>query len=308
MRPTDEAARSATLVLESLDAELVDSAKPVDSQFAHNPSTKETEYETSTALVGNLNLPKVHIQATPFLDALDNLKSASDRVCDLAGRETEPAGPVEQNTKTEIAALRLQLREESLKARVVALREMEEAWRAKIELIQNQVRAREVQLRVRESNLARLATKVYGVIGRLNETEAEAQRKTEQLESEIAGLRQQLQERDERLAAKKATPELAEALKENIKELEQQLQAAEQKLQSCESELKTKENLIQAAAAKEAELGKLIARLSSECERLASGARSKSPVASQLEKKQERSLTDSPVWKKIVGRIQEEPV
>src|SRR5919108_1025034 len=89
MRPTDEAARSATLVLESLDAELVDSAKPVDSQFAHNPSTKETEYETSTALVGNLNLPKVHIQATPFLDALDNLKSASDRVCDLAGWGTE---------------------------------------------------------------------------------------------------------------------------------------------------------------------------------------------------------------------------
>ena len=85
------------------------------------------------------------------------------------------------------------------------------------------------------------------------------------------------------------------------------MQTAEGKLQSCEAELEKKENLIRAAAAKEAELGKLITRLSSECEKLSSEPHDNAPVAEQ-EKKQQGSLGDSPVWKKILGRIQEQPV
>jgi chromosome segregation ATPase len=308
MRQIDEAERADAIDIDSIETELAD-GKLIDSRPVRNRSSaKETEYETSTALVGERCLPTIRIQASPFLDTLNTLKSVSERVCDEADRQAESTEPMEQNQKADLVSLRLQLKEESLRARGVALRELEEAWRAKIELIQNQVRAREAQLRVRESNLARLTTKVYGVISRINQAEAESQHRMEQLETEITELRHQLKVRDERLAAKQATPELAETLSADIKELEHRLQTAEEKLQSCEAELKTKENLIQAAGAKEAELGKLITRLSSECDKLASELRDKSPVAAQSEKKPQRSRTDSPVWKKIVGRIQEEPV
>src|SRR5436853_451117 len=175
--------------------------------------------------------------------------------------------PLEQSNKRDLASLRLQLKEESLKARSLALREIEEAWKAKVELIQNQLRGREVQLRVRERDLAGLTSKVYGVINRINQSESESQNKAEQLETEITELRHQLKEKDERLATKRPAQELE---LRKIKELQDQLQTAERKLQSCEAELEKKENLVRAAAAKEAELGKLITRLSSECEKLSS--------------------------------------
>jgi chromosome segregation ATPase len=307
MRQIGKADRKATVVLETIETELVSSehVNATDPEpLGNRRFPEEIEYKTQPARIANPCLPSVRTQADVFLNVINGLKSVSDRVCDAADREVECSEPTEQSKKTDLASLRLQLKEESLKARSLALREIEEAWKAKVELIQNQLRGREIQLRVRERDLAGLTSKVYGVINRINQAESESQNRAEQLETEITELRHQLKEKDERLAAKRPAQELE--LKK-LKELQDQLQTAEGKLQSCEAELEKKENLIRAAAAKEAELGKLITHLSSECEKLSSEPHDNAPVAEQ-EKKQQGSPGDPPVWKKILGRIQEQPV
>jgi chromosome segregation ATPase len=302
MRQIGETARSLKIVQKAIGAN-PPSFDGLQPELACDRDPPE-EIDNKTTRTGDLCLPTVRTQADVFLNAIDDLKSVSDRVCDQADRDAERAGKMEDSKRTELADLRLQLKEESLKARGLALRELEEAWKAKLELVQNQIRRREAQVRVREGELTRMASKIYGVVNRLNQTESESQSKAEQLEAEIADLKHQLKERDERLAAKKPA---REAELEHIKQLEDRLQSTEENLQSRDAELKEKDKLIQAATAKEAELGKLIDRLSSECEKLTAESHDKTPVAEQVEKKQQRSSGDFGAWKKILARIQEQP-
>jgi chromosome segregation ATPase len=286
-----------------------------DSELLCTPlSVEEMEETSQMARMTGQRLPIVRTQASRFMNVLNELRSTSDRICNAADRETECAEETAQDKKTELATLRLQLKEESLKARGLALRELEEAWKAKLEQNENQLRRREVQLSIREGALARLTSKVYGVISRLNQTESESQRKAERLEAELTELRHQLKAKNEHVAAKQPLLEKLQAeLKEKIKQLESRLQASEAKLLGCETELKQKETLIQAAAAKEAEIGKLIKSLSSECDKLSSELHQKSALIVQLEKRPRNPMADAAtlkttIVKKVLARIQEQPV
>src|SRR5206468_11542155 len=49
----------------------------------------------------------------PYTTLFRSLKSVSDRVCDAADREVECSEQTEQSNKTDLASLRLQLKEES---------------------------------------------------------------------------------------------------------------------------------------------------------------------------------------------------
>jgi chromosome segregation ATPase len=296
--------RRAKMSKEPIGAELLDPGDitETDSELLDGPlSAEEIEYPN------HQRLPIVRTQANRFMNVINELKSVSDRVCDAADRETDCDEQSEQNKKAELTTLRLQLKEESLKARGLALRELEEAWKAKLQQNENQLRRREIQLSVREGALARLTSKVYAVISRLNQAESESQKKAERLEAELTEVKHQLKAKDERLTANEPILEKMQGeLKEKIKEFELRLQATEGKLQSCETELKQKETLIQAAAAKEAEMGKLIKSLSSECDKLSSELHQKS--IAQLEKKQRNPISDATILKKVLGRIQEQPV
>jgi chromosome segregation ATPase len=309
--------RRAKVSKEPIATELLDpeDMNAVDSELLCAPlSVEEMEETSQMARMTGQRLPIVRTQANRFMNVLNELRSTSDRICNAADRETDCAEETAQDKKTELATLRLQLKEESLKARGLALRELEEAWQAKLEQNENQLRRREIQLSVREGALARLTSKVYRVISRLNQTESESQKKAERLEAELTEVRRQLKAKDEHVAAKEPILEKLQAeLKEKVKQLEHQLQATEAKLVGCETELKQKETLIQAAAAKEAEIGKLIKSLSSECDRLSCELHQKSLLIAQLEKRPRNPLGDAAtlkttIVKKVLARIQEQPV
>lgn len=274
-----------------------------------DPSTEDVEDKNELVSTNRQNLPSLRTHANQFVNVINGLKSLSDRVSDLADRKDEHGAQAEKGEKSELENLRLEVKAESLKARALALKELEEAWKAKIEQTEYQLRGREVRLTVREKELARLTSKVHGVINQLNQTESESQKKVERLEAEITELREKLKERDECAAARDVSPPTAKVdQSETIEELELRLETAERKIQSYEADLKQKDLLIQSAANKEAEIGKLIARLSSECEKLSFELENKNLERGAIEKKEHASVGDTPLWKKILARIQEQTV
>jgi hypothetical protein len=84
------------------------------------------------------------------------------------------------------------------------------------------------------------------------------------------------------------------------------LRDSETKLHEQEALLKEKDALIQATGAKEAEIGKLIARLSTECDRLNTEHQEKIRLPAHPEPKKAQPVTDSKIWRQVIGRFQEE--
>ena len=123
----------------------------------------------------------------------------------------------------------------------------------------------------------------------------------------MTGLARQLKETQTELETKDHQLKHADGdLKAKNQDLEVRLQDLESQLQGHQAELKEKENLIQAAASREMEIGKLIARLSEECRKLSAELNEKSLIVAQLEKKPRHFISDGAVWKKVLGRGKEE--
>jgi chromosome segregation ATPase len=142
---------------------------------------------------------------------------------------------------------------------------------------------------------------------RLHDAESQAQEASGRVGAEMTELARQLKETQTELEAKDHQLRHADGdLKARNQDLEVRLQDLESQLQSRQAELKEKENLIQAAAARETEIGKLISRLSEECRKLSAELHQKSLIVAQLEKKQRHFIGDGAVWKKVLGRMKEE--
>jgi chromosome segregation ATPase len=83
------------------------------------------------------------------------------------------------------------------------------------------------------------------------------------------------------------------------------LQDAEAKLASQERELKEKETAIHAATVRETEIGKLIERLSSECEKLSAELCEKELMISRLKVKPRYSfINGGKAWEKVLRLVQ----
>ena len=95
-------------------------------------------------------------------------------------------------------------------------------------------------------------------------------------------------------------------LRGKILELEQQLRSAQAEAKAQETQLHEKDALIQATAVKEAEIGQLIKRLSSECETLSAELQQKNLRLAQLEGKSALPSNDTKVWRRVIGRLQED--
>src|SRR6266542_3030545 len=147
-----------------------------------------------------------------------------------------------------------------------------------------------VQL-IEEKELRILRRKNVGLISRLDEAEEIAKqaetRIHEQLtplNREVAELRLQLANRDKTIQTKNNMIKTIELdFRAKIVELEQRLRDSETKLHELQTTIKEKDALIQATAGKEAEIGKLIKRLSTECDRLNTELQEKSRLPAQLE-------------------------
>jgi len=113
------------------------------------------------------------------------------------------------------------------------------------------------------------------------------------------------------LAARRpeALHQVEEDQKTDIENLQLRLQDAEAKLESQERTVQEKEAGIHAAALREKEIGKLIERLSSECEKLRAELCEKELIISRLENRTRHSFFNgAKAWGKIprvmqVGRL-----
>ena len=182
--------------------------------------------------------------------------------------------------------------------------------------LEQRLRSAERQLEERQTEIASLNRQINELTNRPvtpgyteQQLEQEVAKKTAAFEQEITALKSQLIQRDEAVQAKGNMFRKAEAdFRANIIELETRLKDAETKLHLQESQLKDKEAVIQATAAKEAEIGKLIKRLSQECENLSNELQEKTRIVGQLEIRKPQTQSDKNVWRRMIGRLQDDPL
>ena len=257
----------------------------------------------------------IEVQANQLLDYINKLTSLADRACNTAILQTETVQLIEENRNAEITNLRNQLEEQSAQFREqqLAMVRLEEGSKAQIAALEIQLRQAEIQ-RNEEKELRILRRKNVGLISRLDEAEEIAKRAETRiheqltpLNQEVAELRLQLANRDKTIQTKNNMIKTIELdFRAKIVELEQRLRDSETTLHELQTTIKEKDALIQATAGKEAEIGKLIKRLSTECDRLNTELQEKSRIPAQLEPKKTPSVTDSKIWRQVIGRFQEE--
>jgi chromosome segregation ATPase len=262
------------------------------------------------------SLPDIENHANRLLNLLNELRSFADDACDAVLREAECADRVEETMEAEINGLREQIREkeESLQARETALAQFEETAKAKYAELEGRIQDQEVQLNNRDIQSQHLASERDFLVDRLKEAELAAEQAearehqfTERLEAEFTDLKLQLAKREESLGARELALTRHEGeLRTSIQTLQLRLQETEAKLASRDRELKQKEGIIDAAAARETEIGKLIERLSAECEKLSEELCEKRIRIARLQDKTRHSTNGGKVWKKVFNLEQEE--
>lgn len=192
----------------------------------------------------------------------------------------------------------------------------EESFRRQITECQSDNEAApDSELRGRLNEGVALRSESDPLVNCLNEAEPGAAREESparqlrELEAELSRLRLEIAEREESIAEKEvALNQLAGNFRAKIQTLQFRLQNTEAKLASRETELKEKVSVIEAAAARERAIGKLVVRLSSECEKLTAELYQKSLIIARLEEKARHPIGGGKVWKKVLGLVQEEPL
>ena len=263
-------------------------------------------------------LVEIETQANQLLDYISKLSSLADRACVTAIRQTETAQRSEETRLTEVATLRNQLEQSTvaLQERNLAFSMLENSTRDQVAALEQRLRSTERQLEERETEIGTLNRQIHELANRPvtpgyteQQLEKEVAKKTEALFQEVTALKSQLCQRDESAQSKANMFKKAEAdYRANIIELETRLKEAENKLQLQEAQLKDKEVVIQATAAKEVEIGKLIKRLSQECENLSNELQEKTRVMNQLDIKKSQIQPDKNVWRRMIGRLQDDPL
>ena len=263
-------------------------------------------------------LVEIETQANQLLDYISKLSSLADRACVTAIRQTETAQRSEESRQTEVATLRNQLEQSTLalQERNLAFTMLENNTRDQLATLEQRLRSTERKLEERETEIASLNRQINELANRPvtpgyteQQLEQEVAKKTADIDREIAALKSQLSQRDEAVQGKANMFKKAEAdFRANIIDLETRLKDAESKLHLQETQLKDKEVVIQATAAKEAEIGKLIKRLSQECENLSVELHEKTRMMGQLEIKKPQTQPDKNVWRRMIGRLQDDPL
>ena len=269
---------------------------PIEDQRDIAPNTNErtaSENETHTSRI---------------LQLFNELRSFADQACDAVLCEVQCADRIEESMTAEIKALQGQIteKEECLQARDIALTRLTETSNAKLIEFESLIQNQESQIKSREMQLQQLESERDLIAGRLRETEfaatqaeERARQQWEQREAEFTKLKLELEKREESLGERESTLARNEAeLRTNLQNLQTRLRDAESKLASRERELRQRDNLIDAAAAREMEIGRFIEGLSSECEKLSAELCEKRFLIEQLQNKTRHSTNGGKVWKK----------
>ena len=261
----------------------------------------------------------IEIQADQLLSYIDKLTSLADRACNTAIRQTETAQFLEKNRFTEIARLQRQLEQqkEHYQEQQLALLRVEHESKSRIASLESQLHQIAIHQRYadKDNELEILRARETTVGRQLPEERAIAKhvRKPDHSDpnphdQDVAELRLQLAKRDETIEIKnRAIKEIEVEYRAKFLELEKRLAAAESQLELQETKLREKEAQIMATGVKEAEVGNLIKRLSAECAALNSELQEKNQRLIQIETKKEKTINDATIWRRMIGRLQEEP-
>ncbi len=247
------------------------------------------------------------------------MTSLADRACNTAIRQTETAQFLEKNRFTEIARLQRQLEQqkEHYQEQQLALLRVEHESKSRIASLESQLHQIAIHQRYadKDNELEILRARETTVGRQLPEERAIAKhvRKPDHSDpnphdQDVAELRLQLAKRDETIEIKnRAIKEIEVEYRAKFLELEKRLAAAESQLELQETKLREKEAQIMATGVKEAEVGNLIKRLSAECAALNSELQEKNQRLIQIETKKEKTINDATIWRRMIGRLQEEP-
>lgn len=284
----------------------------------------EVEAEPSANDMPNLSfdeasgLAEIETQANQLLDYISKLSNLADRACVTAIQQTETAQRSEESRQTEVATLRNQLEQSTaaLQERNLAITMLEGSTREQILTLEQRLRNSERQLAERESEIANLNRQLTELANRpvtpgytAQQLEQEVAKATAALSQEIGALKDQVSQHNELAQAKANKFKKVESdFRATIIELEQRLKDSESKVAAQDTQLKDKELVIQATAHKEVEIGKLIKRLSQECENLSNELQEKTRLMGQLDYKKSSLQPDKNVWRRMIGKLQDDPL
>lgn len=291
---------------------------------------QNTGVKSESDSAGEDRPPETESHVSRLLNLLKKLESINDRAdntnsrdpgsshdFDLlviaALREAECADLIEKSMEADLTGLcsELKRRDEALQARELALVKLKEASKAQLGELESRIQNQQNQFKNLQTEQQKLTTERDHLANSLDEAElaakqaeADAHQLKERMEEEVSALRLQIEKREAFLDTRKPDPYPAEGdQKKDIETLQLRLQDTEAKLASQEKELKEKERTIHAAGIRETELGKLIERLSSECEKLSAELCDKKLITSRFEDKTRGSFINGKAWGKVVRLV-----
>ena len=260
---------------------------------------QNTRAKSELGSAGDGRPPEIESHLDRLLNLWKRLESITDQASDVksrssgrsqdfellaiaALREAEGADLIEESMESELTSLwgDLKQKDEALQAREMVLVRLEETSKAKLAELESRIQHQENQLKDRETERQQLASERDHLVRRLNEAELAARRP--QAEAQVCTIEMAM--REDSAAARESDLHRVEGdPNTDIESLLLRLQDADAKLVSQEKTLKEKETGIHAAAVREKEIGKLIERLSSECEKLSAELCEKELIISRLE-------------------------
>jgi chromosome segregation ATPase len=227
-------------------------------------------------------------------------------------REAECADLIEKSMEADLTGLcsELKRKDEALQAREMTLVKLQETSKAQLAELQTRIlnqqnRINHLEAEQQEFSAERnhLADSLAEAELAAKQAEADARQFKERMEKEFSALKLQIAKREQSVDATKSDPPRAEGDNRDIETLQHRLQDTEAKLASQERELKEKERTIHAAGLRETELGKLIERLSAECEKLSSELCEKQLLISRFGDKTRYFADSGKSWKKTLIRL-----
>ena len=260
----------------------------------------------------------IEVHADQLLAYIDKLTSLADRACSTVLRQTEAAQNLEKNRLLEINHLREQLEQKTTQnhKQELAMVRLEEESKAQIAVLESQLHLAKIrqQQAEKEAELKLLRIEKDALTSRLAQVESASHQARPLAEPRQAGRTQAaigaIAERANHDESAQRESHQAKTLqtdfRDKIRELEQRLSEAQAESQSKDAKLNEKEGIIRATAAKEAEMGNLIKRLSAECSSLNTELQEKSRTLARVDSKIQ-SVSDGKIWRRVIGRLQEEP-
>jgi chromosome segregation ATPase len=260
----------------------------------------------------------IEVRADQLLAYIEKLTSLADRACSTALRQSEATEVIEKDRHAELVHLRKQLDDKTTQCheQQLALVRLGQETTAQIAVLESQLRLSEMrqqqaekdkELRMFQSEKAALASRLAAVGSNSIHARDHSDRQASYARHEIVDSKRQLAGRVKPIESKNdAIKNIEMEWRAKMAKLEQSLSETQAQLLAKDAELKEKDKIIQATAVKETEMGKLIKRLSSECSSLNNQLQEKKRRLAQIERKTEQ-LSDGKFWRRIIGRLQEEP-